>query len=109
MLQAVPGDARQPVVGVERVDVAERPQVGADPVGERVDDIRQLLLGEVRRAGLDVDDPEAGLDLDHLGAGVVPAPGEDVGGHPAWARADTELADVDVHAAAVALTGLGER
>ena len=38
-----------------------------DAVGELVDDVGQLLLGEVDRAGVDVDHPEPGLDLDDLG------------------------------------------
>ena len=66
-------------------------------------------LARSARTGLDVHDPEAGLDLDDLGAGVVPAPDEDVGGHAGLGQRRHELADVDVHAAAVALPGLGER
>ena len=75
VLEAVAGHARQPVVGVEGVDVAERPQVVAHAVGELVDDVGQLLLGEVGRAGLDVDDPEARLDLDDLGRRRRPSGG----------------------------------
>ena len=62
----------------------------ADAVGELVDDVRELLLGQVGRTGLDVDHPEPRLHLDDLGAGVVATTGEDVGlATPAWASADT--------------------
>ena len=36
-------------------------------VGELVDDVEEVLLGEVGRAGVDVHDPQAGLDVDDLG------------------------------------------
>ncbi len=109
MLQAVAGDTRQPVVRVQRVDVAQLLQVLAHPVGERVDDVGQLLLGQVGGAGVDVDDPEPGLHLDHLGRLGVPAAGEHVGLHARLGQRRHQLAHVDVHAAAVALSGLGER
>ena len=105
MLEPVAGDARQPVVGVERVDVADGQQVGAHAVGELVDDVGQLLLGEVSGSRLDVDDPEPGLDLDELGRGVVPPAREHVGGDAGLGQGGHQLADVDVHAPAVALPG----
>ena len=109
MLQPVTGDARQPVVGVERIDVADGQHVGANGVGEHVDDVGQLLLGEVRGSRLDVDDPEPWLHLHELGRGVVPPAREHVGGDAGLGEGGHQLAHVDVHAAAVALTGLGER
>jgi hypothetical protein len=109
VLQPVPGDAGQPVVGVERVDVPERPEMTAYTVREGVDDVGELLLGQIGGAGLDVHHAEAGLDLDHVRAGVVPSSGEDVGRDPRLGQRRHQLADVDVHAAAVALAGLGER
>ena len=109
MLEAVAGDARQPVVGVEGVDVREADEVLADAVGEVVDDVRELLLGEVGGPGLDVDHPEPRLHLDDLGAGLVATAGEDVGAHAGLGQRRHQLADVDVHAPAVALPGLGER
>ena len=109
VLEAVAGHARQPVVGVEGVDVTEALEVTAHPVGEGVDHLRELLLGEVGRTGLDVHHPEPGLDLDHLGRVGVPAPHEHVGLHAGLGQGGHELAHVDVHAPAVALAGLGER
>ena len=78
VLELVTGDARQPVVGVDGVDIRHRRRGSSTPVGELVDDLGERLLGEVRRAGLDVHHPEAGLDLDHVGGGRRPSAG--VGG-----------------------------
>ena len=41
--------------------------MGRDAVGELVDDVGQLLLGQVDGPGVDVDHPEPRLDLDDLG------------------------------------------
>ena len=81
----------------------------AHAVGERVDDVGELLLGEVGRAGVDVDHPEPGLHLDDLGGVVVPAAGEHVGLHAGLGQGRDQLADVDVHARRCRPAGLGER
>ena len=94
---------------MERVDVAEVLEVGGDPVGEGVDDVGELLLGQVDRPGVDVDDPEPRLDVDDVGRVEVGAAGEHVGLHARLGEGRHELPHVDVHAAAVALAGLGER
>ena len=61
------------------------------------------------RAGGHVVHPEAGLDLDHGRQVGRPGPGEDVAGHAGAGQRGGQLAHVDVHAAAVARAGLGQR
>ena len=75
MLELVAGHARQPVVGVEGIDVAELLEVLGHALGELVDDVGQLLLGQVEGTGLDVDHPEAGLHLDHVRGAPHPSGG----------------------------------
>ena len=41
-------------------------RLGEHAVGELVDDVEEVLLGEVGRPGGDVHDPQAGLDVDDL-------------------------------------------
>ena len=109
VLEPVAGHARQPVVGVDGVDVVRAPQVGEHAVGELVDDFGQLLLGQVGRTGVDVDDPEAGLDVDDVGQVVAPAAHVHRAGDAGLGQRRHELAHVDVHAPAVARAGLGQR
>ena len=109
VLEAVPGDARQPVVGVQGVDAAAGPDVGEHAVGELVDQLGERLLGDVGGAGGDVHDPEPGLDVDDVGQLVVPAADVDRAGHAGLGERGRQLAHVDVHAAGVARARLGER
>ncbi len=94
---------------MDGVHIPQVAQVGAHPVGEVVDHGRELLLGQPDGTGLDVDHPEARLDVHHLRAGVVPPTREDIGLDARLGQGGHQLPHVDVHAAAVALTGLGER
>ena len=90
VLEAVAGHAREPVVGVEGVDVAEVLEVGGDAVGELVDDVGELLLGQVDRPGVDVDDPEARARRRRPRATSTSARRVKTSAcTPAWARADT--------------------
>ena len=117
VLDQVPGDAAQPVVGVHGVEgeVLGGPEAlgGAhaleDPVGELLDHRGQRLFGHRRgRAGRDVVDAEAGLDVHGGGKVVGPGPGEHVTLDPGPGQRGRELADVDVHAAAVPGARLGQ-
>ena len=86
-----------------------REEVGLHAIGELVDRVGQRLLRQVRRAGGDVHDPEARLDLDDVGQLRVPAAHVDRGVDPGLRELRHELAHVHVHAARIALTGLKER
>ena len=104
--------ARHPGEPVVRVDGVDRPggaQVLHDAPGELVDDLGEVLLREVGRAGVDVDDPEAGFDLDDVGQLVAPPPDVHPGGHAGLGEGGDQLTHVDVHAAGVADARLGER
>ena len=109
MLEPVAGQTRQPVVGVDRVGAALAPQVAGHAVGELVDDLGQVFLGQLGWPGIDVHDPETGLDVDHLGQVVGPPAHVDLGTHTGLGQRGDELPHVDVHAAGVAAAGLGQR
>jgi hypothetical protein len=75
MLEPVPGNAAEPIVGEQAV-VAVALQVGCDKplgnlVGELVDDAGQVLLGKVEATRLDVDHRHAGFHLDRLRWGRI--------------------------------------
>ncbi len=108
VLEPMAGQARQPVVGVDGVGAALAAQVAGHAVGELVDDLGELFLGQVGRTGLHVHDPEAGLDVDHLGEVVGPAPHVDLGAHAGLGQRGDQLAHVHVHAAGVAAARLGQ-
>jgi hypothetical protein len=67
MLEAVTNDARQPVVGVDRVGPAVASKVPSDTIAKFIKDLRQVLFREVKRAGIDMHDTKAGFDIDELG------------------------------------------
>ena len=102
-------DAAQPVVGVDDVGAAGGREVLEHPVGELVDDVGQRLLGEVMRSGLDVHDPVAGLDRAPRGQARAVGPGVRGALDPGLRQRRHDLADVDVHPAAVARPGLEQR
>ena len=110
VLQAVAGDARQPVVGVEGVDVAQLLEVLAHAVGEVVDDVRAAAPWRGRGGPASTwTTRNPGSTSTTSGDVGVPAAGEHVGLHARLGQGRHQLADVDVHAPAVALPGLGER
>ena len=120
VLDHVAGQPRQPVVGVHRgvgqAAVPSPPDIGAaairssTPAVNSLDHRGQGLLGQdVERAGRDVVDPQARLDVDDGGEVGRPGPGEDVAGDAGAGQGGRQLAHVDVHAAAVTRAGLGQR
>ena len=119
VLDHVARQAREPVVGVDgRVgQVAARVAAGhgcgghtlEHPVGELVDDGGEGLLGQrLGGAGGDVVHAQAGLDVDHRREAGRPRPREHVAGDARAGQGGGQLADVDVHAAAVTRSGLGQ-
>ncbi len=109
VLDPVGDHATQPVVGVDDVGATVGGEVCEHALGELVDDLGERLLGEVMGPGLDIDHPMVRLDP-HLGRepGAV---GACVGGalQPGLGQRRHHLADVHVHPAAVARTGLQQR
>jgi hypothetical protein len=109
VLEAVSGDPAQPVVAVDHVDAARLRDVVPHAVGEDVDELGQLLLGHVVRAGLDVGDRVARFDEDlvrqtrPVGARVRRALDAGLG------ERRRDLAHIDVHAATVPRTWLHQR
>ena len=119
VLDAVAGDARQPVVGVDGVEasllVRRRGPAGArhherqHVVGELVDDVGQRLLGHGgERSGGDVVDPQARLDGLGGRERLRPRPGVDVALHPGAGQRRGQFPHVDVHSPAVPGAGLGQ-
>ena len=85
-------------------------ELEADAGGELVDVLDQVVDRQRGpRAGVDVVDPEAGLDRDHARQALPPGPGVDVAVDAGPGQGAAQLADVDVHAATVAGAGLGQR
>jgi len=65
VLERVPGDARQPVVGMDQPRFADLAHPLEDAFGEFVDDLGQVVfLDDRRRAGYDMVDAEARFDAD---------------------------------------------
>ena len=98
VLDAVRGDTRQPIVRVQRVDIAVGSQVVDHEVGELVDRRQQLFLRQRRGAGGHVHDPETGLDGDDRRQIVAPAAHVHRRLHARLRERRHELAHVDVHA-----------
>ena len=109
VLDGVAGHPREPVVGVDGVDVAHRLDVGQHRRGVLVDDVGQRLLGKLGRTGVDVDDPESGLDVDHVGQPVLPPPHVHHAADTGLGQRADQLPHIDVHPTAVARAGLDER
>ena len=90
VLHPVAGHARQPVVGVDDVAPARASRWSITPSANASTVAGELLLGEVERPGVDVDDPEARLDGHLVGQVVAPARARRwCSRTPAWASADT--------------------
>ena len=109
VLQAVPRDARQPVVRVQDVGATRRRHVVAHAVGENVDDGQQFVLRQVEVSGLDVHDAVVRLDVDD--PGKAGAPRACVGGavEARMGEGRHQFTHVDIHAAAVTHTRLRQR
>ena len=120
VLDGVAGQPREPVVGVHGVVLAavlvgdrcaaRRGHGAQDTVGELGHERLELLLGHRRqRPGRHPVDDEARLDEDVAELVRRLGPGEDVAAasHPCERRG--QLADVDVHPAAVTGARLGQR
>ncbi len=120
VLDAVAGDARQPVVGVHgieaglvvqrRVHARTRGHEGQDVVGELVDDGGKLLFGHgAQGACRHVVDTQPRLH-GHGGRQLVrPRPGIDVALDAGTSQGGGKLPNVDVHPPAVTGPGLGQR
>ena len=78
-------------------------------VGELVHHGQQVLLGKVVGTGLHVNDPEAGLHIDHGGHVGVHPTGEHRGSSTSLGEGGGQLADVDVHPTTVTGSGLDQR
>ncbi len=109
VLDPMTGHAREPVVGMHDVGAAAGHDVGADLVGEALDDVGQRFLRQIGIAGGDVDHLDARLDVDDGGQIIGPAPHVDRAVRPPVSQRRDELADVDVHAPRVARSRLGQR
>ena len=114
MLDHVPREAREPVVGVHRgVGQLARLQRGGHARQharrELVDDARERFLGQcLERSGRNMVHPQPRFDVDHGRQFRRPGPGEDVAGHVGTGQRRGQLPDVDIHAPAVACAGLGQ-
>ena len=53
MLQAMTNDARQPVVGVNRVGAAVASKVSRDTIAKLIEDLRQVFFRKIKWAGID--------------------------------------------------------
>ena len=91
---------------MDDVGAADRREVFEHAIGELVDDVGQRLLGQVMRPGLDEDDLVVGLDVDDRGETLTIGAGVGDALDAALGEGRDHLADVDVHPAAVARTGL---
>ncbi len=109
VLQPVPGDAGEPVVGVEHVDAAVGLDGALHRVGPLVEDRRQVLLGQPRVPGRHVTDADTRLDHDLGGRPVVGGPHVHVAVVAGVGETGGQLPHVHVHPPAVAGAGLGER
>ena len=109
VLQVVSDDAAEPVVPVDDVGGSVGPEPFHHSMAELGRDLSQRLLRQVMRSGFDVDDTVVRFDLD-LGSEAFPVgAGEGDALDARLGQRRHELADVDVHASAVARPGLQER
>ena len=109
VLDRVAGDPREPVVGVDGVGAVAGRHAGQHRFGELGDEPVQRLLGHGRdRPGGDVVHGEPRLDVDDRRLLGVEGPGVHVAADARPGEGGGELADVDVHPAAVAGARLGQ-
>ena len=110
VFELVRDGAGEPVVGVQDIDRWRSRQQVACGVGERVDEIDEVVLRDgLARACVDVEDAEAGFDLDDVGLLGVLGSRVDVAIDTGACERGRERLDVDVHPATVARTRLGQR
>ena len=107
-LEDLSGDPGKPVVGVDDIGF-EFFAVFGDTLGKLGDAVFEFFLAELVRAGFDVDHFKAGLNLDDRFKILSPASHIDAAVNTGLGQAANKLADVDIHAAAIARTGLGKR
>jgi hypothetical protein len=109
VLELVARQSRQPVVGMDEVGPPRSVELAADPGGELVDQVDQVVDAHRRLgAGVDVVDPEPGLDRHHRRQPLLPGPGVDVAVDAGPGKGAAQLADVDVHPPTVAGAGLSQ-
>ena len=105
MLESMSGDPTEPVVGEQAVvGMAVEfggDEVGGHAVGEAVDHLGKVLLGHVRRTGIDVHHLDAGFDLDGTRGGLVGPADEHRGLTARLGQGRDQFTHVDVHATAV--------
>ena len=109
VLESMADHPAQPVVGVDDVGLFVLLDLVEDTGVERIGDVGERLFRQVMRTRLDVDDAMAGLD-EHLArqtGAVGPRVRRALDARLGERR--HHLAHVDVHAAAVAGTGLQQR
>ena len=110
VLEPVTGQTTQPVIRVDGVGGPVTAKERRDRVGELRDVIRQALtIKRGGRPGRDVVDAKTGLHVHRVAHRGVVATGIDVHVVPEAGQGAREFADVDVHAPAVARSGLGQR
>ncbi len=109
VLEAVPGETREPVVRVDDVGAVTALEVVAHPIGERVDGLGQGLLREVGRADVDVTHAEPRLDRDLTGEAIAPRAHVDGAVDSGLGERGYQLAHVHVHPAGISDTGLDKR
>jgi hypothetical protein len=108
MLQSVTDHPREPVVGMERLRSAVATQMPRHSVAELVEDRGEVLLGQVRRAGIDMHDPESGFDVDDLGEVIGGATDVDLGANAGLRECAHEFAHVHVHPPGITGSRLGQ-
>ncbi len=108
VLELVAGHARQPVVRVDRVDVAVVEQPELDSLGEVIDDLGQRFFGQIDGSGFDMRNTEARLDVDGLGQIIGPLACVDGGFDTCLGQCAAEFTDIHVHAATITRPRLGE-
>ncbi len=109
VLEPVADEPAEPVVAVDHVGPLVAGEPVEHPAAELVGDLRQRFLGEVVRAGLDVDDAVTGLDHHLVGQSVAVGAGEGGGLDAGLGERGAQFADVHVHPAAVTGARLQQR
>ena len=110
VLEDMARQSGQPVVGMDEVGPPDAFELDPDAGGEVVDQLDQVVDADGSvGAGVDVVDPEAGLDGHDRRQAVGPGAGVDVALDAGPGQGPAQLTDVDVHPPAVAGAGLSER
>ena len=108
VLDGVPGNSRQPVVGVHHIGRTPA-EIVENEVGELRDDSFEFFLAQIEGTRRNVDDGVVGFDVDLARKARAPLTG--VGGalDAGVGQGRHQFAHVHVHPARVADTGLGQR